>query len=70
MHGLGNVGVLAGIASISAGRYHSCVVLTSGRVDCWGSDDYGQLGDGTTTQRMSPVAIVGLDGSGILEGVA
>ena len=35
--------------AIAAGRAHSCAVLTSGGVDCWGDNTSGQLGDGTNT---------------------
>jgi alpha-tubulin suppressor-like RCC1 family protein len=38
---------------------HSCGITTTNRVYCWGSNDAGELGDGTTTQRLSPVAVVG-----------
>lgn len=43
--------------SISVGSGHACAVLTSGSVACWGSNSYGQVGVGDTTQRTSPVAV-------------
>ena len=42
---------------ISAGGQHTCARRASGTVVCWGSDDFGQLGDGATTQQSSPVAV-------------
>jgi alpha-tubulin suppressor-like RCC1 family protein len=33
--------------------------VAGGRVQCWGSNDYGQLGDGTTW-RTTPVTVVGI----------
>jgi alpha-tubulin suppressor-like RCC1 family protein len=45
---------------VSAGTFeHSCGVTTDYRAYCWGSNDRGQLGDGTTTQRLKPVAVAG-----------
>jgi alpha-tubulin suppressor-like RCC1 family protein len=32
-------------------------------VSCWGYNYYGEVGDGTTTQRSSPVAVSGLTGA-------
>lgn len=45
---------------VAAGRDHTCAVRANGTVACWGSNDHGQLGDGTTTTRLSPVAVSGL----------
>ena len=46
-----------GVTSISAGAYTSCAILTNGGVKCWGSNGYGQIGDGTTTARNSPADV-------------
>jgi alpha-tubulin suppressor-like RCC1 family protein len=44
---------------VSAGDYHSCAVTTDNRAYCWGFNGNGQLGDGTTTDRHTPVAVAG-----------
>jgi alpha-tubulin suppressor-like RCC1 family protein len=56
---------LTGVSSVAAGAGFSCAVLNagpSGTVKCWGLNSSGQLGDGTLTQRTSPVAVTGLSG--------
>ncbi len=45
------------IKAISAGRFFSLLVDEDGRMWSWGYNGYGQLGDGTTTQRARPVAV-------------
>ena len=44
--------------SIVAGDAHTCVRLSTGSLRCWGYNNYGQLGDGTTTNRSSPVEVL------------
>lgn len=58
--GPGGSGLLAGVASISAGRFHTCVAMADKSAWCWGHDGNGQLGDGfaTPTDRTSPVQVV------------
>jgi alpha-tubulin suppressor-like RCC1 family protein len=42
---------------ISAGGSHTCAIGTDGRLYCWGANNYGQLGDGTTTARTTPTLV-------------
>ena len=48
------------IVSVTAGGGHACGLRASGTVVCWGLNDHGQLGDGTTIRRSQPVAVSGL----------
>jgi alpha-tubulin suppressor-like RCC1 family protein len=43
---------------VSAGSHYSCGVTTDFRAYCWGSNSFGQLGDGTGTDRPAPVPVV------------
>ncbi len=53
-------GITRDTVSISLGGAHSCARMNSGSVRCWGLNSNGQLGDGTTTQRLTPVTVSGL----------
>ncbi len=58
------LGVTGGITALASDVDSTCALTSSGAVKCWGSNSYGQLGDGTNTNRLSPVDVVGL-GSGV-----
>jgi alpha-tubulin suppressor-like RCC1 family protein len=45
------------VNKLTLGHAHACVLLNDGRVQCVGTNDQGQLGDGTTTSRETPVFI-------------
>lgn len=52
---------LDGVVEVAAGGRHSCALLADGSVRCWGANDRGQLGDGSSTAKsFEPVPVVGL----------
>lgn len=53
---------LSGVTSVAAGAEHNCAQKTDGTVACWGLNTRGQLGDGTNTNRTTPVDVADLDG--------
>ena len=47
---------------VALGENSSCARMGAGTVKCWGSNSSGQLGDGSKTQRNSPVSVSGITG--------
>ena len=45
------------ISEISQGFIHYGILTSKGKVFTWGNNDYGQLGDGTTTYSRRPIEI-------------
>lgn len=45
-------------AAVAAGLGHTCAIRASGTMACWGINNNGQLGDGTTEGRFEPVAVL------------
>lgn len=57
---------LTGAAEIALGDAHACARLEDGAVMCWGDNDAGQLGDGSSAAKTSPVKINDLSGAAAL----
>jgi alpha-tubulin suppressor-like RCC1 family protein len=51
------VSSLSGVSAISAGGQYSLAVQGAGVIWAWGVNTYGQIGDGTTTTRLSPTMV-------------
>jgi len=57
---------LNNVTAVAAGNLHTAVLRSDGTVWAWGFNDWGQLGDNTTTDRHTPVQVRGPGGAGFL----
>lgn len=57
---LETVGAFLPATGITAGLNHTCTIQGTGTVQCWGDNSYGQLGDGTTNDSITPVEVTGI----------
>jgi alpha-tubulin suppressor-like RCC1 family protein len=55
------VGLGSSVTALALGFSHTCALMASGGVKCWGWNGFGQLGDGTETDRLTPVEVIGLN---------
>jgi alpha-tubulin suppressor-like RCC1 family protein len=53
-----------GATQLAAGQTSSCALLTDGSVQCWGQNNYGQLGTGSFTLTQSPTPLTVSVGAG------
>jgi len=54
---------VSGATSLVAGRNHFCALVQDGAVTCWGDNQFGELGDGSLSDRFTPVSVFGLYGA-------
>ncbi|MEQ1741150.1 MAG: hypothetical protein ABL869_01425, partial [Candidatus Nitrotoga sp.] len=60
-------GLASGVTDIAAGFSHTCALTTADWAKCWGYNGEGELGDNSTTNRLTPVAVVDLGGGAVVE---
>jgi alpha-tubulin suppressor-like RCC1 family protein len=63
--GLCEASTCAHVTAVSVSPTFACALTEGGGVRCWGANDFGQIGDGTASQRLRPTQV-----SGLTSGVA
>jgi len=53
-------GMTSGVSKIVAGWDHTCAIMTTTALKCWGKNESGQLGDGTKMNRITPKDVTGM----------
>lgn len=63
------IGFLSNVKAVSSNSYHTLALKSDGAVWAWGSNNNGELGDGTAQERNMPVQVVGESGIGVLSDI-
>ncbi|WP_103919277.1 RCC1 domain-containing protein, partial [Candidatus Venteria ishoeyi] len=53
-------GLATTVTQVATSRHHSCALLSSGQVACWGSNDYGELGHQDEERAFQPTVVPGI----------
>lgn len=53
-------GLTDDVIALSVGLYHACALEKSGKLKCWGDNEFGQIGDGSQAIRLSAVTVEGV----------
>jgi alpha-tubulin suppressor-like RCC1 family protein len=46
------------VADVAAGESHTCAAMITGAIYCWGDNYFGELGNGATSQQVTPVLVI------------
>jgi len=65
-------GLSSGVVKVSCGIYHTCALLATGTISCWGDNSYGQCGDGVagTNVYRVPVPVVNITNGNVVDVLA
>lgn len=55
-------GLASGVSAVAPGTTHSCALMTDTSVKCWGTNNFGEIGDGTQIPTLTPKTVTGLNG--------
>jgi len=58
VHGIGNIGFLNGVTSVSANNYHALALMQDSTVAGWGYNSAGELGDSSRVNTLVPVKAI------------
>jgi len=56
-------GPLTGAAAVATGPFNTCALMIDTTVRCWGSNEHGTVGDGTTSDRLVATTVTGAGGA-------
>jgi alpha-tubulin suppressor-like RCC1 family protein len=63
------VGLAGGATAVTASEGTACAITSGGALECWGNNNYGQLGNNTTTNSPTPIPVETL-GNGVISASA